>query len=88
MDGNGAAGRGSRGGLGGRGDVDEGDFGCFCRRRWVVSGMLVGCVQRAHTDGIVLGEDEAEAEDLIQVERVGVQDSDVDQPFSEVVCLD
>lgn len=40
------------------------------------------------TNGIRVRKQEAEAVYLVHVQRVGVQDADVNQPFSEVVCFD
>ena len=40
------------------------------------------------TDWVVVAEDEGEAEDLVGVYRVGVEDLDVHLPFFEVVGFD
>ena len=40
------------------------------------------------TNGVVLGEEEGEAEDLVCVDGVGIEDADVHLPFSEVVGFD
>jgi hypothetical protein len=37
---------------------------------------------------IAVGEYEAQAVHLIQVERIVIEDSDVDLPFAEIVCFD
>lgn len=37
---------------------------------------------------VTIGEDEAEAIDLIEVQRIAVQDLNVNLPFSEVIRLD
>lgn len=39
-------------------------------------------------DGVIVGEAEAEPVDLVEVERVGVEDADVELPFLEVVGRD
>lgn len=37
---------------------------------------------------VAIGEDEAEAVDLIEVQRIAVQDLNVNLPFTEVIRLD